>query len=245
MSPVAEFVQSDRPARRVRAAYRLSAAVAVAASLALSACGGTIDGGGGSGGGSGGPASLSGSVDNATFSVGSAVAWSAPGTKCATSDDGGLPCTPSGQSISLVLTNRPGLTCGEAAAAEGAENLPYANLDFLQIAVANPLENVAPGTYDLELAVGNATTSFGASFGTLTSTCALGGQGFLSVASAGTVTFTQLSSTQVTGYFDITFGPVGNPSGSLSGSFDIPVCDAAAAGSESLPGNAGTATCTQ
>ncbi len=236
MSLVVEFVQSDRPARRGQTARRSSAALVAAASLALAACGGSVD----AGGGSGGPASLSGSVDNATFNVGSAVAWTAPGTKCATSD-----CTPSGQSIALVLTNRPGVTCGEAAAAEGAENLPYANLDFVQIAVANPLENVAPGTYDLALAVGNATTSFGASFGTLTSTCALGGQGFLQEASAGTVTFTQLSSTQVTGYFDITFGPVGNPSGSLSGSFDVPICDPAAAASQSPAADTGAATCTQ
>jgi hypothetical protein len=78
----------------------------------------------------------------------------------------------------------------------------------------------------------------------LTSTCALGGQGFLSEASGGTVTFTQLSSDHVTGYFDITFGPIGNPSGSLSGSFDVPICDQAAAGSESPPADAGTATCT-
>jgi hypothetical protein len=234
MSLVVDFVQSDRTSRR------LLAAVIAAASVALPACGGSIDGGGGSAG-SGGPASLAGSGDSATFGVGSAVAWSAPGTKCATSDD----CTPTGQSIALVLTNRPGVTCGEAAAAEGAENLPYANLDFLQIAVANPLENVAPGTYDLALAVGNATSSFGASSGTLTSTCALGGQGFLSQASGGTVTFTQLSATQVTGYFDITFGPIGNPSGAFSGSFDVPICNPADTGGASAPAAAGTATCTQ
>jgi hypothetical protein len=232
MSPVVEFVPSDRPSAR-----RLSAAVVVAASLALAGCGGSIGGGGGGGGG---PASLTGSVDSTTFSVGSAVAWSAPGTKCSTSED----CTPSGQTIVLDLTNRPGVTCGEAAAADGLENLSYANLAFLQIAVANPRENVAAGTYDLELAVGNATTSFGASFGTSTSTCAPGGQGFLQEASGGTVTFTQLSATQVTGVYDITFGPIGNPSGSFSGSFDIPICDPSGAGS-GPPYAAGPSTCTQ
>jgi len=188
------------------------------------------------GSGGSGSASLSGTVDNTSFTVGSAVAWTGGG-ECSSGADGGLQCT--GQSINLVLANRPGITCTAAAAANGAENLPYASFDFVQIDVINPTEDVAPGSFGISTVV---APSFEANFGTTSATC--DPQPFLAAAS-GTVTLTQVSSSSVTGSFDITFGTVGGvpgTGGELTGSFNVPVCDLAGT---SPAVDAGAGTCIQ
>jgi hypothetical protein len=92
---------------------------------------------------------------------------------------------------------------------------------------------VVAGTYDI--ATSPSSTPYAAGeLKTTTSTCAVG----LNVTpTSGTVTLSQVSSTSVSGSYDITFGT----QGSFTGSFDVAVCDS----SGSLPtGDGGPATCT-
>ncbi len=217
--------------------FAIPFAAAVAAGLAVAGC---------SSSSASAPASLRGSVDGETFNVGSALGWSGWASPC-TGASG--PCTPSGQAVSLLIANRSDLTCALGAPASGpAAHLPYANLESLQIVAVNGTGDVAPGTYDLgglngfgQLPVGTAVY---ASLGSTSPTCAPG-QFF--EASGGTVTLTEVSATHVTGSFDVTFAPAGSLQGSagtLTGSFDIPICDGVDADS-ALFYDGGTPVCTQ
>ena len=171
------------------------------------------------GGGTTSTSSLSGTVANTTFAVGTALAALGPATEsvsCGGGADAGESCieVSSGQGIVIALTNRPGMTC--------TTDSLFANLDVLDLDVSNANGAVTPGTYAIPAAVA-VGSSARAVFSTSTSTC--GGDISL-LATSGTITLAELSSTHVSGSYDVTFGT----QGSFSGSFDLALCDLPDAG---------------
>lgn len=195
---------------------------------ASAACGGTTAGNSGSG-------SVSGTVGGTTFSVASEIAAIATASSstsgvCGGEVDAAPTCTggssTTGQAVAVVLTNRADATCSALVNAYASgEGLSYANFDYLQLGAQNDAANVGTGTYDI-ITTATATSGATATFVTTTSTC---GMGINANATGGTVTLTKLTSSEVAGSYDLTFGT----QGTMSGSFDIPVCDLPDSGSTS------------
>jgi hypothetical protein len=205
---------------------------------ALAACSSSSSSGG----------SVTGSVDSTSFSAASTIAVVTAAdteTDCNMGPDGGQEkCTSSssGQAVIVILTNRAAATCAAAVAAETShDNLSFANMDSLEIFVANDKGNLAPGAYtvidETSKQPSNATSGAAANFSTSNSACKSGNP---VESTGGTVTLTQISATSVQGTYSIEFGS----HGSFSGSFDVPVCDLPDGGSFVTVGDAGAATCT-
>jgi hypothetical protein len=197
----------------------------VSLSLAL-ACGGRA---------SGGSSSVSGTVGGATFAAASQIAVVTPVT--------GVACTPGGdgrkgQAVEIFITNREGATCDALLASIAADEVVnYARFDDLGIVVGNQRGELAEGKYDV-IAEGNPVSAAGAQLRTTTSTCE---QELAMGASAGSVTLTKVSPTEVAGTYTLTFGGTG----SFTGGFDIPVCEVPDGGlSRLLAPDAGHVACT-
>jgi hypothetical protein len=191
----------------------------------LTACGGSV-----SSGGSGGAGSLSGSVSNTTFTVASAlaIAGADTSTTCVSSPDGGITCssTSTGQGVGVLLTNRSDATCAAIQSdIESKANTQYANFDYIELDVTNGTGDVTPGTYDIVTSQ-TATSGAEAEFTTTTSACA---NALDLMATAGTITLTKISSANVTGTYNVTFGT----QGAFAGSFDVAVCNLPDAGGPS------------
>jgi hypothetical protein len=170
----------------------------------LAACGGSTTSGGASAG------SISGPVAGTTLTIASGMAVLDADTvspTCALQESGGETC---GQQVTVLLTNRADATC-----ASEASNSNYANLRALVIGVSMTSGGVVPGTYAI-----SENTSVARSFAlflTTTSTCT---DGLASVAATGSVTVSDFSATNVTGTYNVSFGT----EGTVSGSFDVPIC---------------------
>ena len=96
--------------------------------------------------------------------------------------------------------------------------MEFANLDELDLSVANVNGAVTAGTYDIA-GPGTDIKSTGAvaNFETTTSKCSIA---LTQPATKGTVTLSHIGSTSVSGSFAVTFGS----KGAMSGSFDVPLC---------------------
>lgn len=184
---------------------------------------------------------MSGTVSGTTFTFGSGVAIAGPNT---TTDcvgptaDGGEDCTSTtnGYLAEIVLANLSILSCSFVQSSFDS-NTNYANADVLVLAVGSASSSIAAGTYDIVAAdagQSGATTGATAQFQTTTSTC---GNGLDLTATSGTITVSAVSSTRISGTYDVTFGS----QGSFTGSFDSPLC-AVPDGGSSQSGDGGT-TC--
>ncbi|HEY1695997.1 MAG TPA: hypothetical protein VGG39_27710 [Polyangiaceae bacterium] len=200
-------------------------AIGVAGAVGVAACSGSSGGDGGAG-----SASLSGTVNGATFSVASEVAaLDAASTTCSaggtSGDDGGAgSCTSTGQEVVVILTNRSDATCSAAQTQLASGNeAAFANFAELELLVANVTADVAAGTYDVVNAGSTATEGSLAKYGTTDASCA---SSATAQASGGSVTLTAVSASRVTGSYQLTFGT----EGSFSGSFDVPICNLPDAG---------------
>ncbi|HEY6461863.1 MAG TPA: hypothetical protein VIY73_16975 [Polyangiaceae bacterium] len=196
-----------------------------------------------SGASSAGTASLSGTVAGVTFSVASELAWSQPapsecsgggsgGPDAEALDDGGS-CAQSGQVLSVGLSNRGDSTC--AALQQNVvqpQNVEYANLEALLLIVVSPNGTSAPGTYAIPGSTGTAGIQAGAQLDTTNASCA---PAIHVSADGGSITLTAVSTTEVAGTYDVTFGS----QGSYSGTFDVPLCDVQSGGA-GAGSNAGT-----
>jgi hypothetical protein len=210
--------------------------IGLAGVLGIAACSGSSGGDGG-----GGSASLTGTVNGATFSVASEVAaLQAASTTCSSGGTSGDDasagsCTNLGQAVVVILTNRSDATCAAAKSqiSSGKEAI-FANFAELQLLVANATADLAPGTYDVVNAGSTATEGSVAEYASTDASCAASAT---AEASSGTVTLTAVSSSRVTGSYQVTFGT----QGTLSGSFDVPICDLPVAGGNAI--DAGTPTC--
>jgi hypothetical protein len=120
---------------------------------------------------------------------------------------------PTGQAIALVLTSVPAFTCGTAIQAS-QENWEYGNTQQLIFGVGNENGNVTPGTYSFPQATGQFTTTDSACKATDV------------FATSASITLTEVASTALVGTYSLTFGS----EGSVSGSFNIPVCGAPTGG---------------
>jgi hypothetical protein len=179
-----------------------------------------------------GSASLSGSVSNTTFSVASTLAVfdvANASETCTGQSDGGSQCTSSssGQAVGVLLTNRSEATCSAVG-----HNLSLSNFDVVQLVVTNNNGNVATGTYAIAPPQGSPTRAE-ASFTTEDASCA---QKINTTATGGSITLTQISGTNVSGSYSVTFGA----EGSFQGTFDVPACATPDAG---LAADGGTTTC--
>ena len=231
---------------------RLSS-LGVALASVLIACGGATtgtlgDGGGGGGndpGPSGGGNSATGSVSGTGFTVASEVAVlgtatmdcssggsgsssssSGAGAGSSTSSSGGgTTCTSSGQIVEVVLTNRADATCSVAQQAQASnEQLQFASFDELAVIVENVNGDVTPGTYPIVAQNSNATVGSGVEFQTTNATCS---PVISTTAISGTVTLTTLTSGEVAGSYQASFGS----EGSVSGTFDVAICNLPDSGS--------------
>jgi hypothetical protein len=202
------------------------------AGLACNACGGST------GAGSVGSGSVNGTVGGTSFTVGSQLAFIGPAdtsSVCMGAGDGGETCTTTskGQGVIVVLTNRPNVTCAALRSLLSKETA-FASLDLLALEAGNENGDLAAGAYDL--ASGSPTAGAQASFDTFTSTCA---SGLYLTATGGTVTLSQVSSSGVTGTYNVTFGT----QGTFSGSFNVAAfCDEPDAGASAAV-DAGPALC--
>jgi hypothetical protein len=166
-----------------------------AAAFAVVACGGATDP---LNGGSGGSTTVTGTVG---------------GTPPATTDTVGLSGThtQSGSTIAyagVAITNVPG-TC---AVLQRHGDPP--NTSYLTILVAQPGTSIPLGTYAV---TGTNSGTVQAQYGTNGPTC----QPIVSkTATSGSITFSTMTGIELTGTFDLTFGPGDH----LTGSFQAPVC---------------------
>jgi hypothetical protein len=195
------------------------------------------------GSGSGGSSSVSGTVGGTSFTAASQIAVVTPvtGVACTAGGDGReARCTPAwkGQAVEIFITNREGATCDALRASIAAdEDVNYARFDDLGIVVGNQRGELAEGKYDV-IAEGNPVSAAGAQLRTTTATCQ---QDLAMGASAGTVTLTKVTPTEVAGTYTLTFEAMG----SFTGSFDIPVCEVPDGGlSRLLAPDAGHVACT-
>jgi hypothetical protein len=206
------------------------AALGVAGALGVTACGGetsTLGAAGGSG------TTVTGTVGGTSLSVASQLAAIGPeSTSCSGfgGDGGGETCTSTGQAVIVVLTNRSDATCA-AAQAEATSGTSFAFANFVELAllVSNATGTVAPGTYSIVSPSSTARSGAAAIFGTTNATCA---SVIDSTAASGSITLTQISATDVSGTYDVSFGS----EGSFSGAFDVAVCDLPDAGTVSGSG---------
>lgn len=217
------------------------AAVGAVCALGISACG-SSSGGGGTG-------SLSGKVAGTTFAVASEIAIAGPvvsscsvggGTTAGGGTfDAGETCSSGGQAIAVLLTNRSDATCSlvlrDIATKTGVR---YANFDDLELVVASDSANLATGAYSVVGSLGSqgATSGATAFFKTTTSTCV---EGVNAQATSGSITLSQVSPTNVSGTYEVTFGT----QGSFTGSFDVSICDLPDGGLGAQPGDGGLPAC--
>jgi hypothetical protein len=198
------------------------------------ACGGSA---------SGGSSSVLGTVGGTTFTAASQIAVVTPitGVACTPEQDGrDARCTPAwrGQAVEIFITNREGATCDTLRASIASDEVVnYARFDDLGIVVGNQRGELAEGKYDV-IAEGNPVSAAGAQLRTTTSTCE---QQLAMGASAGNVTLTKVTPTEIAGTYTLTFGGMG----SFTGSFDIPLCEVPDGGvSRLLAPDAGHVACT-
>jgi hypothetical protein len=213
-----------------KTAARISSALLVFALSAVTACGGISNGDTPPNSGT-----LTGTVSNTTFTVGTALGAIIPESatvSCEDEPDASPVCSSSssGQAVAIGITNRPGLTCSKSF-------LEYANLDVLDLYVGAPSGTVTTGTHPIgPIAASGAGAS--ALFSTSDSACT---GNIATQATAGTITLTEVSSTRVTGSYSVTFGA----QGSFSGSFDVALCDFLDAGATPESADAGLPACVQ
>jgi hypothetical protein len=199
--------------------------------LGLVACGGSTTSPSGS-------ASLSGSVGGTSFTVASSLAEiqaASSSESCGFGSDGGstgCTSTSSGQVVAVLLTNRGDATCSYGQSHQGSQT-EFSNFDELIVGVVSPNGTVTKGTYDVAPPTNSSPQGGFAIFQTTTSTCGMGQE---ATAESGTVTFTDLTDTSVTGTYDVSFGNAG----SFSGSFDVAVCTLPDAGGAPSGVDAGT-----
>jgi hypothetical protein len=193
-----------------------------AGALLLGACGGQTSG-------PSGTATLSGSVGGTTFQVASSLAGvTAAGSNesCVGDSDGGQTCTSSsvGQVVFVELTNRSDATCGAVQSEESSGmSESFANLDGVLLGVASAMGTVSTGTYDIVPQDGGVTSGAQAIFATTNTSCQ---PGVSITATGGTITFSQITSSSVTGSYSVTFGS----QGTFTGSFDVDICELPDAG---------------
>jgi hypothetical protein len=168
-------------------------------------------------------------IDNASFNAVSTVASVEPAFS-AYEGDAGLPVG-YGQALTVLLTNRSEVTCANVPPL-----FPIAGAAQVQLIVTNPPGVLTPGTYPVSVPLYSARAS-GAGYTVLPTDCS--GAGIEVIATSGSVTLTAVTSTRITGTYDVTLGPPlgadGGSTGSLSGSFDVPPC-----GSSNTDGGAGS-----
>jgi hypothetical protein len=200
------------------------AALGVACALGVNACGGettTLGAPGGSG------TTVTGTVGGTSLSVASQLAAIGPqSTSCSgfSGDGGGQTCTSNGQAVIVVLTNRSDATCAAAQAeATSGGSFEFANFAELLLLVSTATGTVAPGTYSIVSPSSTVLSGAAAIFGTTNATC---GTVIDSNATSGSITLTQVSATDVSGTYDVSFGS----EGSFSGAFDVAICDVPDAG---------------
>ncbi len=191
-----------------------------------------------------GTASISGTVASTTFTVASTVAVLVPSasTNCDVEPDGGTQCVTvsSGQVLAVVLTNRAVASCstvlGDIATRSAAN---FSNLDSLALDVGTSSGDITPRTYPILTSQAEAAGTSGSTAG-LTTTDGTCNQKLDTSATSGSVVITSISSTEVAGTYDVTFGT----SGSFKGSFDVPICDLPDSGLSALGGSdAGKLAC--
>lgn len=200
----------------------------------LAACGGQTSGPGA------GSASLSGDVAGTTFTVASVVAGigsSGSSSTCSSGPDGGPSCvtTSSGQTVVVALTNRADATCEYIQSqATATTQTSLASFDVLLLGVYSQTV-VTPGTYAVSDVLA-PTPGTAARLQTSTASC---GKGLNIPATSGTITLTQAGPGEVAGSYSVTFGT----QGTLTGSFDVPVCNLPDAGATSSSGSSGPPIC--
>jgi hypothetical protein len=133
------------------------------------------------------------------------------------------------ETVTVVLSNNVSLTC----TAEKNEALnSFANVESLRLQVS-AAKTVGPSTYTVG-AASNPTASV--LYRTTTATC---GEGRSAVATSGTVTVSAVGDAGVSGSFSVTFGEneyLMQPAlGTLTGTFDAPLCPVPDAGATEAP----------
>ena len=199
----------------------------------LVCCGGSTTVGGPAGAGSSGSGSANGTVDGATFTVASELAFTGYANNDTACTRSSCTTTRSGQEVAVLLSNRADFTLGSFQSLL-SNSASFANLDLLGLAVINQNGNLATGTYDI--VGGDDVSGALASFETTTSTCATG---LSATATSGTITLTQLSATSLAGTYDVTFGA----QGTFSGAFNVPFGDYPDAGVSVQGVDAGQPVC--
>jgi len=161
-----------------------------------------------------------GTAYGSTFKALSAVASTGP---IYSLTDAG-PVATSGRGLEIFITNSSAITCSVIQSTPG--NAKYSSIDGVQIELTNDSGAIKTGTSTLTFSSATAALFYFSSDATCT---ASGGR-----ATAGEVTITAISSTSVSGWYWATF----ESPGMLTGSFDLPFCAAADAGTAS-----GSGTC--
>jgi hypothetical protein len=133
------------------------------------------------------------------------------------------------QTITVVLSNNVSFTC----TAEKNEALSsFANVEALRLQVS-AAKTVTPSTYTVGA---SATPTASVVYQTTSATC---GEGRSAVATSGTVTVSAVGDAGVSGSFSVTFGEsdyLMQPAlGTLTGTFDAPLCPASNASDAGVP----------